>query len=54
VKQLREGPTSQLDTATFCKLAPGLSLIWLSSKTVRLSDFHRKTSIVLVFVYGDT
>lgn len=54
VKQLRDWPTNQLDTAVLGKLAPDFELTSLSGDKVRLSDFRGKKSVVLVFVYGDT
>lgn len=54
VKQLKDWPTSQLDTAALGKLAPDFELPSLSGEKVRLSDFRGKKSVVLVFVYGDT
>lgn len=54
VKQLKDWPTSQLDTAALGKLAPDFELTSLSGEKVRLSDFRGKKSVVLVFVYGDT
>ena len=54
VKQLKDWPTNQLDTAALGKLAPDFELTSLSGEKVRLSDFRGKKSVVLVFVYGDT
>lgn len=54
VKQLKDWPTNQLDTAALGKLAPDFELPSLSGEKVRLSDFRGKKSVVLVFVYGDT
>lgn len=54
VKQLKDWPTNQLDTAALGKLAPDFELTSLSGDKVRLSDFRGKKSVLLVFVYGDT
>lgn len=54
VKQLKDWPTNQLDTAALGKLAPDFELPSLSGEKVRLSDYRGKKSVVLVFVYGDT
>lgn len=54
VKQLKDWPPSQLDTAALGKLAPDFELTSLSGEKLRLSDFRGKKSVALVFVYGDT
>ena len=40
VKQLKDWPTSQLDTAALGKLAPDFELTSLSGEKVRLCDFR--------------
>ncbi len=54
LKRLSDWRTNELATAEVGKLAPDFELTSIDGKSIRLSDFRGKKSVVLVFVYGDT
>jgi peroxiredoxin len=45
---------SRMDTARVGQPAPDFSLTDVDGRTFRLSDFHNKKKVVLIFVYGAT
>lgn len=54
IKRLIEWNAETMNSATLGKPAPDFALTAATGKTIRLSDFRGKKSVVLVFIYGDT
>jgi hypothetical protein len=54
VKTLKAWDARTIDTAKLGKPAPDFELKTVSGKTIKLSQFHGKKPVVLVFIYGDT
>lgn len=54
VAALRDLDANLIDSAAVGLPAPDLELIVPGGRSIRISDYHGKKSVVLVFVYGDT